>query len=61
MKRKIQWNLNQISGGKEAGPRLFEELERLADSHARLERERGSVVGTLTANARALLRSLGEE
>ena len=46
---------------KEAGPRLFEELERLADSHARLERERGSVVGTLTANARALLRSLGED
>ena len=41
--------------------KLVEALDRLADSHARLERERGSMVGTLTANAMTLLRSLGEE
>lgn len=35
--------------------RLKEALERITESHARLEAERGSVVGTLTANARAAL------
>lgn len=42
-------------------PLLVESLKRLIESHARLEQERGSVVGTLTANARLILRELGEE
>lgn len=38
-----------------AAPELLEALVRLTDSHARLENARGSVVGTLTANARAVI------
>lgn len=44
-----------------AYPRLVETLQALADSHAQLEKERGSQRATHTANARNLLRELGEE
>lgn len=40
--------------------RLMEALESLADSHEVLERERGSMRATHTANARSLLRELEE-
>jgi hypothetical protein len=44
----------------DAYPKLVEQLQALADSHAKLELERGSQRATHTANARALLRELGE-
>ena len=43
-----------------AYPRLVEQLQALTDSHAELEKERGSQRATHTANARALLRDLGD-
>lgn len=40
-------------------PQLIWALELLVESHERLERERGSQVGTLSSNARKLLREIG--
>jgi hypothetical protein len=38
-----------------AAPELLSMLRRITDSHARLERDRGSKVGTVTESARAAI------
>ena len=53
-------NAAYIAHAANAYPRLVEALRSLADSHEALEKERGSMRATHTANSRRLLSELGE-
>ena len=57
-----KWRMNAAYAihAANAYPQLVAALRDIADSHEILERERGSMRATHTANARTLLRSLGE-